>query len=447
MLVRTVWQLLSDLCVNEGFCCVVRGLVAPAKVAMTHARRLGESATVAAPRNPLLARMINALSATVGAIVPAHRFQKLSCGARRGVCALVGRALGGDLVVLVFFATMLSAVSRLPPPAAALTRRRLVSAAIVAALASSVRWLDTSPELRCRPTIDAHRCLKESVDPLHIPNNSSHERRGHGHWVRPRSLPCYKGAAGADGQPALRCCQKLPPVYLRAHSTDALVMKSLLLHNGEFSPLVHPALCGMSAAGASALTPSRVRYIIDAGANCGMASVFLSTLFPDASVVAVEADEDNFLALKRNVRGRHVLPVHAALWGRMANISVQKHARVGNGGGEWAFSVSEAVTQQTGGEQTGGEALLLLPALTMDALMERVGFPRIDLLKLDVEGAELEIFTGATVERWLPKVGMVVTELHGWIPGAAAAVHATMRSYGASQRRMGEYTVFTLPWA
>lgn len=48
----------------------------------------------------------------------------------------------------------------------------------------------------------------------------------------------------------------------------------------------------------------------------------------------------------------------------------------------------------------------------LDRVLEESGFPRLDLLCLDVEGHEREVLKGFTVERWKPAV-MVIESLDG----------------------------------
>jgi hypothetical protein len=55
-------------------------------------------------------------------------------------------------------------------------------------------------------------------------------------------------------------------------------------------------------------------------------------------------------------------------------------------------------------------------ALTIPQIMERAGFNRISLLKIDIEGSELELFSGDT--SWIERVDAIAIELHdGWRPG------------------------------
>ena len=63
----------------------------------------------------------------------------------------------------------------------------------------------------------------------------------------------------------------------------------------------------------------------------------------------------------------------------------------------------------------------------MDELLKWSGLSKIDILKLDVEGAEKDIFESANCGKWLDCVRQIVVELHDRIvPGCSEALeHAT----------------------
>jgi hypothetical protein len=52
---------------------------------------------------------------------------------------------------------------------------------------------------------------------------------------------------------------------------------------------------------------------------------------------------------------------------------------------------------------------------TLDRLLEEAGFPRLDLLTIDVEGYEDEVLKGFTIERWKPQF-IVVEDCDGCSP-------------------------------
>ena len=87
------------------------------------------------------------------------------------------------------------------------------------------------------------------------------------------------------------------------------------------------------------------------------------------------------------------------------------------------------------------------PALSVEAVMARYAMPRIDLLKMDIEGSEKEVFTAATIDRWLPRVQVLAAEVHPDMrAGALTAVEAALERYGPWVRtRVGEYMLAARP--
>ena len=96
------------------------------------------------------------------------------------------------------------------------------------------------------------------------------------------------------------------PVLLRLKTSDESTYVQILL-GGQYSFEL----------------PFSPRAIIDAGANIGMASIFFANKYPEATIIAIEAETSNFNILLKNVRPYPtIIPVHAALWNRDGEISV-----------------------------------------------------------------------------------------------------------------------------
>jgi FkbM family methyltransferase len=75
---------------------------------------------------------------------------------------------------------------------------------------------------------------------------------------------------------------------------------------------------------------------------------------------------------------------------------------------------------------------------TLDTCLEDAGFPRLDVLTVDVEGGESEVLDGFTISRWQPKVIV----LEDWEAGRHAA---RLREAGYDFKvRRGENDVFVL---
>jgi FkbM family methyltransferase len=110
------------------------------------------------------------------------------------------------------------------------------------------------------------------------------------------------------------------------------------------------------------------RVIVDAGANIGATTLLFSSQFPDATVVAIEPDPENFRLLEENTRSlAGVVRLRAALWPHEALLSLRQSA-----GQSWACCAEES---------NAGTC----SSVTLRQLFERHG--EIDLLKLDIEGA------------------------------------------------------------
>lgn len=141
-----------------------------------------------------------------------------------------------------------------------------------------------------------------------------------------------------------------------------------------------------------------VRTIIDAGANVGYSSAYLLSQFPDARVIAIEPDPGNFSMLQRNLKpfGDRAITLQAALWSEPTTLDFRDETAEA-----WAFEVGEAGAD-------GGN----VQAIDMPHLVQTYGLTRIDLLKIDIEGAEEAVFSAQELG-WLDIVDNIVIELHG----------------------------------
>jgi FkbM family methyltransferase len=172
--------------------------------------------------------------------------------------------------------------------------------------------------------------------------------------------------------------------------------------------------------------PTHARLIVDAGANVGYASVFFSRRYPTANVLAIEPEESNFRVLSRHVRVLpNVRPMKAALWhspGRLHIINPTDQ--------KWSFRVAESAKGS-------------VPAITVEDIL-RSQDQDIDILKIDIEGAEKELFeNGADV--WLPRVRTLILETHDrFKPGCSSAVDDTLSRFEHRRYRKGENEFFVL---
>lgn len=161
----------------------------------------------------------------------------------------------------------------------------------------------------------------------------------------------------------------------------------------------------------------RARWIIDAGANVGYATRWLADTYPGATVIAIEPDRANVELLRRNVAGRdNVTVLEAALGTEVGSIEL-----FDVGEGPWSYRVGAAGAD-------GGTSVREVPCVSIESLMADFGIDRIDYLKVDIEGAELELFQDA--ERWIDRVDAVAVELHDrFRPGCTRAFLNATRAF------------------
>lgn len=138
------------------------------------------------------------------------------------------------------------------------------------------------------------------------------------------------------------------------------------------------------------------KYIVDCGANIGMASIIYTNMFPKARIFSIEPDSDNFKSLVRNTKDyKNITPLNLGIWYKSCHIEV-KNKDVGS----WSFEFQE-VNQRGKGT----------PAISISDLMSEYQIPKIDILKIDIEGAEKELLENNS-DKWLPRVDTLVIELH-----------------------------------
>ena len=178
-------------------------------------------------------------------------------------------------------------------------------------------------------------------------------------------------------------------------------------------------------------------YILDLGANIGLAAAYLSGRFPDARIVSVEPDDDNYRMLLANTEGYdQVTAVHAAVWSDPGVVEIVDTTDGGAPMKSWGFR-TVPVGQAP---RAPGRGVRQIRAMTIPEIVREAGFPRIDLLKVDIEGAELELFSQGDLS-WIGLVQQAVVETHDrFRPGSTAAVRAALA--GFEETRAGENLVF-----
>lgn len=133
--------------------------------------------------------------------------------------------------------------------------------------------------------------------------------------------------------------------------------------------------------------------VVDAGAHVGLFSLRVA---PRASkVIALEPHPINYALLRLNLLRNglaNVQPVQEALWHERGEVDLCEGPRSGQGSLELEHGTAHRVS-----------------ATSLDAVVAESG--PIDLLKLDIEGAEFDVLAGASPET-LRQVRSIAAELH-----------------------------------
>jgi FkbM family methyltransferase len=152
------------------------------------------------------------------------------------------------------------------------------------------------------------------------------------------------------------------------------------------------------------------KVIVDLGGNNGMSAVYFHKKYPDAKIYVLEPDKENYKALQRHIDGiENIVPLNKAIWKENGTVSLDS-------GESWAIRI----------DMISGKNLA--EAITMDILLSTYGIEQVDILKIDIESAEKELFEASTT--FLKKTKNLIIELHDWMrPGCAAPFFRSLADY------------------
>lgn len=155
----------------------------------------------------------------------------------------------------------------------------------------------------------------------------------------------------------------------------------------------------------------RVRTVLDLGAHVGMTALFQLETLPGVRVVCVEPSPHNAALLRGNLQsfGARAAVIEGAVGGQSGEV----HIDVGG----WSWGGRTDASPGTG---------YAVRCYTVDEIMRKARLDSIDLLKIDVEGAEAAVF--ANCDSWIGAVGSIMIEIHE--PYSLAHFHRDMARVG-----------------
>ncbi len=143
--------------------------------------------------------------------------------------------------------------------------------------------------------------------------------------------------------------------------------------------------------------------MVDLGANIGLASLYFAASYPNCRILAVEPNRSSYELLSTNL-GEQIASgrcriLNAAVWSSETSLAPDSSVEPDHYS---AFATREACA-----ESDENDGMLGLPIIK---ILADSGFQRIDLLKVDIEGAEIELFKGNL--DWLRQVSAIAIEFH-----------------------------------
>ncbi|MFC0406750.1 FkbM family methyltransferase [Roseomonas elaeocarpi] len=158
--------------------------------------------------------------------------------------------------------------------------------------------------------------------------------------------------------------------------------------------------------------------LFDVGANYGSYADYLARLAPTARIHAFEPHPRTFERLSRHLSGRSVTLVQTALSDQRGELELFDFA---DGDGSTQASLSRDAVDMFADRVVRH----VIECTTLDAYLEQAGIDRVDFLKIDTEGFDLNVLKGAERAIRDRRIGMIQFE---FIP-ANIATRATMRDF------------------
>jgi FkbM family methyltransferase len=140
--------------------------------------------------------------------------------------------------------------------------------------------------------------------------------------------------------------------------------------------------------------------IIDCGANIGTSVLYFKKLFPKSKIIAFEANPHTYKLLEKNVSENNLINVeliNLALFDKETEIS---------------FFIGENIGTLVGSinKERGGETELKVKTQKLSNYLKNID--AVDLIKIDVEGAEINIINDLVNSNCLNKAKEYIIEYH-----------------------------------
>jgi FkbM family methyltransferase len=208
---------------------------------------------------------------------------------------------------------------------------------------------------------------------------------------------------------------KLPgiafPLFLRPGTSDFTLFRNIFV-KGEYDINL----------------PFTPETIIDGGGNIGFAAILFANRYPNAKIVTVEPEDSNFTVLQKNISPyKNITALKGGIWRNSSFLNI-----INPNSGKWAFRIEES---DKANEKS-------IKGFSINDIIKQAQWRNADLVKLDIEGSEKEVFEGDP-DSWLRSAKGLIIELHDWLkPNCSTAVYNVVNRYKFRKSECGENVIF-----
>ena len=142
---------------------------------------------------------------------------------------------------------------------------------------------------------------------------------------------------------------------------------------------------------------------LDIGGNIGLVSIHFSRYFE--RVITLEPSKTHFNALIKNLASNNasnVIPINKAVY-----IKNGKFPFGGPKDNRTMRSLHMATWQD-------GKSDEMVETITMDTLFDEEKITHVNLMKIDIEGSEIEVLSSPGFKKVAQKIDCIIGERHGW---------------------------------
>ena len=206
---------------------------------------------------------------------------------------------------------------------------------------------------------------------------------------------------------------------LKRNSSDSMVFKQIIFHE-EYKQIIDILKKYIPEDG----------IMVDLGANIGLTTLYVKSFFPVIDVYALEPEFNNFKRLEKNINLNclnNVTLLNKGIWSRTTKLKADYSFgdRL-----DWAFRLVES-------DQNADQNI---DVICMSELMENYSIRNIDFLKIDIEGAEKNLFENAQDLKWLARVKIIAIEIHDEF-GTRKHIEDTLLKYNFKLEYSAELTI------